>query len=46
MKSLEEQIGDVERLDELRQRATMLQIQGIDALTAAPYEPLPRPGST
>lgn len=42
MKSFEEQIPDIEKLDELRQRVRTLQQEAIEALTAKPYLPQPR----
>src|SRR5712691_5670127 len=43
MKTLDEQIADIEKLDELRQRARAIQQDGIEALTQKPYVPQPRP---
>ena len=42
MKTLDDQIADIEKLDELRQRARALQQDAIDALTQKPYMPQPR----
>ena len=42
MKTLDEQIADIEKLDELRQRARALQQDAIEALTQKPYLPQPR----
>src|ERR1700722_15687704 len=41
MKSLDEQIPDIERLDQARRRAKKLQAEAIDALTAHVYQPRP-----
>ena len=45
MKTLDEQIADIEKLDELRRRARELKQEAIEALTAASYVPRPRPGA-
>jgi adenylate kinase family enzyme len=42
MKSLDEQIDDIEKLDKLRQRARTLRKEAIETLTAGIYVPLPR----
>jgi len=42
MKTLDEQIADIEKLDLLRQRAGTLRQQAIEALTSGPYVPRPR----
>jgi adenylate kinase family enzyme len=42
MKSLDEQIPDIERLDQARRRAKRLREEAIDALTAHVYQPRPR----
>jgi hypothetical protein len=42
LKSLDEQISDIDKLDELRQRARQLRNEAIEALTAAVYIPRPR----
>jgi hypothetical protein len=42
VKTLEDQIDDLEKLDELRRRARQLQKEAIEALTATEYEPSPR----
>jgi hypothetical protein len=39
MKTLDEQIDDIERLDELRRKARALRQEAIEALTASVYEP-------
>jgi adenylate kinase family enzyme len=41
MKSLDEQIPDIERLDQARRRAKKLREEAIDALTAHVYQPHP-----
>jgi hypothetical protein len=43
MRTLEDQIADIEKLDALRQHARQLQKEAIDALTAKVYIPQPRP---
>jgi adenylate kinase family enzyme len=45
MKSLDDQIADIEKLDELRRDARKLLQEAIEVLTAGPYRPKPRPGS-
>jgi nucleoside 2-deoxyribosyltransferase len=45
LKTLDDQIADIEKLDELRQRARTLRREAIDALTAWPYEPRRRDNS-
>lgn len=42
MKTLDEQIDDIEKLDALRQRARTLRQEAIEALTASVYLPRPR----
>lgn len=44
MKTLDEQIFDIEKLDELRHQARKLQQESIDVLSAEPYVPRPRAG--
>jgi hypothetical protein len=39
MKSLDEQIGQIEKLDQARRRAKKLQAEAVEALTAHPYRP-------
>jgi len=48
MKTLDEQIDDIEKLDALRNKARTLRQEAIEALTAGPYKPRPRdlPGTT
>jgi hypothetical protein len=45
MKSLDEEITDIDRLDELRRQARVLQQEAIEALTGKSYVPRPRRGS-
>ena len=42
MRTLEDQIDDLEKLDDLRRRARQLQKEAIEALTATEDEPSPR----
>lgn len=45
MKSIDEQIVDIENLDKLRRNARTLRQEAIEALTAADYVPRPREGT-
>ena len=43
MKTLDEQIADIEKLDDLRRQARKLRQEAIDGLSAESYVPRPRP---
>jgi hypothetical protein len=45
MATLEDQIANIEKLDELRKRARLLQEEAIEALTERTYLPQPRKGN-